>query len=196
MWRHHSGGRLTVIFSMAASKIEEFYKKEVAPQLMEELGLKNIMEVPRLSKIVVNTSISEATQNIKALDVAAAELATITGQKPIIAKAKKSIAAFKLRQGQAIGASVTIRRKKMYEFFNRLVNIALPRVRDFKGVSPKSFDGRGNYTFGITEQIIFAEINYDKVDKIRGMNVTICTTAKNDDEARALLKRMGMPFRS
>jgi large subunit ribosomal protein L5 len=181
---------------MAVSQFNEFYQKEVIPQLMKDFGYANPMQVPKLSKIVVNTSISEALQNIKALDAAAAELASITGQKPVITKAKKSIASFKLRSGQAIGACVTLRKKRMYEFFNRLVNIALPRVRDFKGVSPKAFDGRGNYTLGITEQIIFAEINYDKVDKIRGMNITICTTARNDDEARALLKYLGMPFRS
>ena len=145
---------------------------------------------------MVNTCLSEATQNAKALDTAAAELAQITGQRPVITKAKKSIAAFKLRGGQAIGACVTLRKKHMFEFLNRLVNIALPRVRDFKGVSPKSFDGRGNYTMGITEQIIFPEINYDKVDKIRGMNVTLCTTANTNDEAKALLKFLGMPFRT
>lgn len=163
---------------------------------MKEFGFKNPMQVPKLSKIVVNTSLSEALQNIKVLEAAAAELATITGQKPVITRAKKSIATFKLRAGQSIGACVTLRRQRMYEFFNRLVNIALPRVRDFKGVSPKSFDGRGNYTLGLTEQIIFPEINYDKVDKIRGMNITICTTARRDDEARALLKFLGMPFRA
>jgi large subunit ribosomal protein L5 len=175
---------------------EEFYRKEVIPLLMKEFGYENVMQVPKLDKIVVNTSLSEALQNVKTLDTAAAELATITGQKPVITKAKKSIAAFKLRAGQSIGACVTLRKKRMYEFLNRLVNIALPRVRDFKGVSAKSFDGRGNYTMGITEQIIFPEINYDKVDKIRGMNITICTTAQTDDEAKALLKHMGMPFRS
>jgi large subunit ribosomal protein L5 len=179
-----------------ASPYEEFYRKEALPQLMKEFGYKNPMQVPRLSKIVVNTSTSEALQNIKALEAAAAELAAITGQRPVITKAKKSIATFKLRAGQSIGACVTLRRKRMFEFFNRLVNIALPRVRDFKGVSPKSFDGRGNYTLGLTEQIIFPEINYDKVDKIRGMNITICTTASSDEEAKALLKFMGMPFRS
>ncbi|MFO1519763.1 MAG: 50S ribosomal protein L5 [bacterium] len=177
-------------------KFEEVYKKEAIPQLMKEFNYKNPMQVPRLVKIVVNTSISEATQNVKTLDAAAAELAQITGQKPVITKAKKSIANFKLRQGQAIGACVTLRRKRMFEFLNRLVNVALPRVRDFKGVSTKAFDGRGNYTLGLTEQIIFPEINYDKVDKIRGMNITICTTAQTDDEARALLKSMGMPFRN
>ncbi len=181
---------------MSTSVFEEFYKKEVVPQLMKDLGCKNVMQIPKLLKIVVNTSIAEATQNAKVLDSAAAEIAQITGQKPVITRAKKSIAAFKLREGQAIGACVTLRKKKMYEFFNRLVNVALPRVRDFKGVSAKSFDGRGNYTMGITEQIIFAEINYDKVEKIRGMNITFCTNANTNDEARALLKALGMPFRN
>jgi len=181
---------------MSNLQFQEHYSKEVIPQLMKEFGYKNAMQIPKLLKIVVNTSISEATQNAKALDVAAAEIAAITGQKPVITRAKKSIASFKLRQGQPIGACVTLRRKVMFEFFNRLVNIALPRVRDFKGVSPKAFDGRGNYTLGLTEQIIFPEINYDKVDKIRGMNITFCTSATNDNEARALLKAMGMPFRN
>ncbi len=178
------------------SLFEENYKKNVVPQLMKDFGYRNVMQVPKITKIVVNTSIAEATQNIKALDVAAAELMSITGQKPVIRKARKSIANFKLREGQPIAASVTLRKQRMFEFFSRLVNIAFPRVRDFKGVSTKSFDGRGNYTFGVTEQIMFPEINYDKVDKIRGMNITICTSAENDDEARALLKYMGMPFRN
>lgn len=181
---------------MPSSPFENFYKNEVFQKLKSDFDYPNVMQVPRLTKIVVNTCLSEATQNAKMLDSAAQELAQITGQKPVITKAKKSIASFKLRQGQSIGACVTLRRKKMYEFFNRLVNIALPRVRDFKGVSPKAFDGRGNYTFGLTEQIIFPEINYDKVEKIRGMNITICTTAKNDEEAKALLKYLGMPFRN
>ncbi|MBF0492017.1 MAG: 50S ribosomal protein L5 [Deltaproteobacteria bacterium] len=181
---------------MSTSVFEEYYKKQVVPQLMKDLGYKNVMQIPKLLKIVVNTSISEATQNAKVLDSAAAEIAQITGQKPVITRAKKSIAAFKLREGQAIGACVTLRKKKMFEFFNRLVNVALPRVRDFKGVSAKSFDGRGNYTMGITEQIIFAEINYDRVEKIRGLNITFCTNAKTDDEARALLRALGMPFRN
>ncbi len=181
---------------MSNLQFQEQYSKEVIPQLMKEFGYKNVMQIPKLLKIVVNTSISEATQNVKALDAAAAEIAAITGQKPVITRAKKSIASFKLRQGQPIGACVTLRKKVMFEFFNRLVNIALPRVRDFKGVSPKAFDGRGNYTLGLTEQIIFPEINYDKVDKIRGMNITFCTSATNDNEARALLKAMGMPFRN
>ena len=181
---------------MSNVRFEDHYIKEVIPQLMKEFGYKNVMQIPKLLKIVVNTSISEATQNVKALDAAAAEITSITGQKPVITRAKKSIASFKLREGQPIGACVTLRRKVMYEFLNRLVNISLPRVRDFKGVSPKAFDGRGNYTLGVTEQIIFPEINYDKVDKIRGMNITFCTSATNDAEAKALLKALGMPFRN
>ncbi len=181
---------------MANSQFEEFYKSEVIPQLKKELQTTSVMRLPRLSKIVINSSISEAVQNSKALDGAALEIQAITGQKPVITKAKKSIASFKLREGQAIGVCVTLRRKRMYEFLSRLINLALPRVRDFKGVSAKSFDGRGNYTLGITEQIIFPEINYDKVDKIRGMNITICTSAKTNEEAYALLKAMGMPFKS
>lgn len=181
---------------MAISDLEQTYRKSVIQQLMKDFGYKNVMQVPKITKVVLNTSISEAVQNVKALDAAANELMVITGQKPVIRKARKSIANFKLRQGQPIAASVTLRKARMYEFLTRLINIALPRVRDFKGISSKSFDGRGNYTFGVTEQIIFPEINYDKVDKIRGMNITICTTATNDDEARALLKQMGIPFRA
>jgi len=181
---------------MAISDLEQTYRKSVIQQLMKDFGYKNVMQVPKITKVVLNTSISEAVQNVKALDAAANELMVITGQKPVIRKARKSIANFKLRQGQPIAASVTLRKARMYEFLTRLINIALPRVRDFKGISSKSFDGRGNYTFGVTEQIIFPEINYDKVDKIRGMNITICTTATNDDEARALLKHMGIPFRA
>ncbi len=181
---------------MATSILEENYKKSVIPQMMKDFGYKNIMQVPKVTKVVLNTSISEAVQNVKALDAAASELTLITGQKPVIRKARKSIANFKLREGQPIAASVTLRKRRMYEFLTRLINIAMPRVRDFKGISAKSFDGRGNYTFGITEQIVFPEINYDKVDKIRGMNITICTSAPTDDEARALLKHIGIPFRS
>ena len=175
---------------------EIFYRKKVVPELMKELKTKNPMRVPRLEKIVVSSSVKEATQDIKVLDRTVEQLGQITGQKPLVTKARKSIANFKLRQGMPIGCAITLRRKKMYEFFNRLVNVALPRVRDFRGVPPKSFDGRGNYTLGITEQIIFPEIDYDKVDKIRGMNVTIVTTARTDDEARMFLKLMGMPFRT
>jgi large subunit ribosomal protein L5 len=171
------------------------FEKEVAPVLLKELELKNPMAVPRLHKIVVNMGVGEATQNAKVLDPAVNELGQITGQKPVVTRAKKSIAAFKVRQGQSIGAMVTLRGDRMYEFFDRLVNIVLPRVRDFRGVSSKSFDGRGNYTIGLHDQLIFPEISYEKVDKLKGMNVTIVTTAANDNQARSLLKHMGMPFR-
>jgi large subunit ribosomal protein L5 len=171
------------------------FEKEVAPVLLKELELKNTMAVPRLNKIVVNMGMGEATQNSKILDPAVNELGQITGQKPIVTKAKKSIAAFKVREGQAIGTMVTLRGDRMYEFFDRLVNIVLPRVRDFRGVSTKSFDGRGNYTLGLHDQLIFPEISYEKVDKMKGMNVTIVTTAANDNQARTLLRHLGMPFR-
>jgi len=172
------------------------FEKEVAPALLKELELKNVMAVPRLNKIVVNMGVGEATQNAKVLDPAVNELGQITGQKPVVTRAKKSIAAFKVRQGQSIGAMVTLRGDRMYEFLDRLVNIVLPRVRDFKGVSTKSFDGRGNFTLGLHDQLIFPEISYEKVDKQKGMNVTIVTTAANDNQARTLLKHMGMPFRA
>ena len=172
------------------------FEKEVAPALLKELELKNVMAVPRLHKIVVNMGVGEATQNAKVLDPAVNELGQITGQKPVITKATKSIAQFKLREGQAIGCMVTLRGDRMYEFFDRLVNIVLPRVRDFRGVSTKSFDGRGNFTLGLHDQLIFPEISYERVDKQRGMNVTIVTTAANDNQARSLLKHMGMPFRA
>jgi large subunit ribosomal protein L5 len=172
------------------------FEKEVAPALLKELELSNTMAVPKLNKIVVNMGMGEATQNSKILDPAVNELGQITGQKPIVTKAKKSIAAFKVREGQAIGTMVTLRGDRMYEFFDRLVSIVLPRVRDFKGVSTKSFDGRGNYTIGLHDQLIFPEILYEKVDKQKGMNVTIVTTAANDNQARLLLKHLGMPFRA
>jgi large subunit ribosomal protein L5 len=171
------------------------FDKEVAPALMKEFDMKNPMAVPHLDKIVVNMGVGEATQNAKILDPAANELAQITGQKPVITRAKKSIAAFKVRAGMPIGAMVTLRGDRMYEFFDRLVNVVLARVRDFRGVSTKSFDGRGNYTLGLHDQLIFPEIDYAKVDKLKGMNVTIVTTARNDDQARALLRHLGMPFR-
>ncbi len=177
-------------------RLRSKFEKEVAPALLKELELANTMAVPRLNKIVVNMGMGEATQNSKILDPAVNELGQITGQKPIITKAKKSIAAFKVREGQAIGTMVTLRGDRMYEFFDRLVNIVLPRVRDFKGVSTKSFDGRGNYTLGLHDQLIFPEILYEKVDKQKGMNVTIVTTAANDNQARSLLKHLGMPFRA
>jgi large subunit ribosomal protein L5 len=172
------------------------FEKEVAPALLKELELKNVMAVPRLHKIVVNMGVGEATQNAKVLDPAVNELGQITGQKPVVTKAKKSIAAFKVRAGQSIGAMVTLRGDRMYEFLDRLVNIVLPRVRDFKGVSTKSFDGRGNFTLGLHDQLIFPEISYEKVDKLKGMNVTIVTTAQSDNQARTLLKHLGMPFRA
>jgi large subunit ribosomal protein L5 len=177
-------------------RLRSKFEKEVAPALLKELELKNVMAVPRLHKIVVNMGVGEATQNAKVLDPAASELSQITGQKPVITRAKKSIAAFKVRAGQSIGAMVTLRGDRMYEFFDRLVNIVLPRVRDFRGVSTKSFDGRGNYTLGLHDQLIFPEIDYAKVDKLKGMNVTIVTTAANDNQARTLLKHLGMPFRA
>ncbi|CDM66125.1 50S ribosomal protein L5 [Pyrinomonas methylaliphatogenes] len=176
-------------------RLKEKYKNEVAPALAKEFGIKNPMAIPRLEKIVINMGLGEATQNVKILDTAVEELAAITGQKPVITRAKKSIAAFKLRKGMPIGAMVTLRGDRMYEFLDRLISIALPRVRDFRGVSPNSFDGRGNYTLGIREQLIFPEIDFNKVDKLRGMNISIVTTARNDDLARALLRGLGMPFR-
>ncbi len=172
------------------------FEKEVAVSLMKELELKNPMAVPRLNKIVVNMGVGEATQNAKLIDPAVNELGQITGQKPVVTRAKKSIAAFKVREGMPIGAMVTLRGDRMYEFFDRLVTIVLPRVRDFRGVSTKSFDGRGNYTLGLHDQLIFPEIDYAKVDKLKGMNVTIVTTARSDDQARSLLKHLGMPFRA
>jgi large subunit ribosomal protein L5 len=177
-------------------RLRSRFEKEVAPALLKELELTNKMAVPRLHKIVVNMGVGEATQNAKVLDPAVNELSQIAGQKPVITRAKKSIAAFKVRAGQSIGAMVTLRGDRMYEFFDRLVNIVLPRVRDFRGVSTKSFDGRGNYTLGLHDQLIFPEIDYAKVDKMKGMNVTIVTTAPNDNQARTLLKHLGMPFRT
>ena len=179
-----------------APRLKARFQKEVAPTLMKEFDLKNPMAVPHLHKIVVNMGVGEATQNAKILDPAVNELGQITGQKPVVTRAKKSIAAFKVREGQAIGAMVTLRGDRMYEFFDRLVNVVLPRVRDFKGVSTKSFDGRGNYTLGLHDQLIFPEIDYAKVDKQKGMNVTIVTTAGSDDQSRALLRHLGMPFRA
>ncbi|ADY72863.1 50S ribosomal protein L5 [Desulfurobacterium thermolithotrophum DSM 11699] len=176
-------------------RLKEKYEKEVVPLLMKKFGYKNIMEVPKIEKIVVNMGVGEAVQNIKALENAMNDLALITGQKPSVRRAKRSEAGFKLRKGMPIGAKVTLRRDRMYEFLDRLISVALPRVRDFKGLSPKSFDGRGNYNFGLDEQTVFPEIDYDKVDKIRGMNITIVTTAETDEEAKALLEAFGFPFR-
>ena len=178
------------------AKLKEVYQQRVIPALTKQFNYRNVMEVPKLEKIIVNMGLGEAIQNVKILDSAAQELSSITGQKPIITKAKRSIAQFKLRKGMPIGCMVTLRKERMYEFFNRLVNVALPRVRDFKGLSGKSFDGRGNYALGIREQLIFPEIHYDKIDKVKGMNIVIVTTAKNDEEAMELLKLLGMPFRS
>lgn len=176
--------------------MKEIYQEKVVPALMKRFNYKNRMEVPKLQKIVVNMGLGEAIQNIKILDSAVNEISLITGQKPVITKAKKSIAQFKLRTGMPIGCMVTLRKERMYEFFNRLVNVALPRVRDFKGLSGKSFDGRGNYALGIREQLIFPEIHYDKIDKVKGMNVVIVTTAKTDEEGKELLRLLGMPFRN
>jgi large subunit ribosomal protein L5 len=177
-------------------QLKQFYEKEVAPKLTEAFGYKNAMEVPKLKKIVLNMGLGEAIQNIKLLDSAVEELKVISGQKPVITRAKRSIAAFKLREGMPIGCMVTVRREKMYDFYSKLVNIALPRVRDFRGISGKAFDGRGNYSLGIKEQLIFPEIDYDKIDKIKGLNITIVTSANTDEEGKMLLKLMGMPFRN
>lgn len=177
------------------SRLKEKYNKEIAPAIAKEFDIKNPMAIPRIEKVVVNMGIGEAIANAKILDTAAEELRSITGQKPVITKAKKSIASFKLRQGMNIGTMVTLRGERMYEFLDRLISVALPRVRDFRGVSAKAFDGRGNYTLGIREQLIFPEIDFNKVDKTRGMNISIVTTAKTDEQSRALLKALGMPFR-
>ncbi len=178
------------------SELKTYYDNEVVPRLMETFKYKNIMEVPKLDKIVLNIGMGEAIQNIKLLDAAVTELKAISGQQPVITRAKKSIAAFKLRAGMPIGCMVTLRRKQMWDFLYKLVNIALARVRDFRGVSAKAFDGRGNYSLGIKEQIIFPEIDYDKIDRIKGLNVSVVTTAQTDDEGRELLKLLGMPFRN
>ncbi len=176
--------------------VKEYYEKEVVPKLIEEFHYKNIFQVPRLEKITLNMGIGGAIHDIKLIDSAKEELRLITGQAPVVTRAKKSIAAFKIREGMPIGCMVTLRRGRMYDFFEKLIHIALPRVRDFKGISAKAFDGRGNYTLGIKEHIIFPEIDYDKIDSIKGMNVTIVTTAKTDEEGRELLRRLGMPFRN
>ena len=178
-----------------AARLKERYKKEIGPAVAKEFGIRNPMAIPRVDKIVINMGMGEAIANAKILDTAADELRAVTGQKPVVTKAKKSIASFKLRQGMPIGVMVTLRGDRMYEFLDRLVSVALPRVRDFRGVSPKAFDGRGNYTIGVREQLIFPEIDFNKVDKLRGMNISIVTTARNDEQARALLKGLGMPFR-
>jgi large subunit ribosomal protein L5 len=178
------------------ARLKDYYLKTVVPALIKEFDYKNSMQVPKMQKIVVNMGLGEAISNVKIIDGAVQEMAMITGQKPVITKAKKSIATFKLRQGMPIGCSVTLRKEVMYEFFDRLVNVALPKVRDFRGISAAAFDGRGNYSIGLHEQIIFPEIEYDKIDKIKGMNITIVTSAKTDDEARVLLRLMGVPFKN
>jgi len=178
------------------ARLKEYYKSEVVPAMMKQFGYTSTMQVPRLEKIIVNMGLGEAIQNIKILESASAEIGALTGQKAVITKARKSIATFKLRQGMSIGSMVTLRKERMYEFYDRLVNVALPRIRDFRGISPSSFDGRGNFAMGIKEQFIFPEIDYDKIDKVKGMNVVIVTTARTDEEARHLLKLMGMPFKN
>lgn len=177
------------------ARLKQIYETEILPRLMKELQLKSVMQAPRVEKVVVNMGLGEAIQNIKVLESATEELSRITGQKAVVTKAKKSIAQFKLREDMPIGCMVTLRRERAYEFLDRLINVALPRVRDFKGISAKAFDGRGNYTLGIREQIIFPEIDLDKIDKVKGLNITIVTSAKTDEEGRALLREMGMPFR-
>ncbi len=179
-----------------AARLKKKYNDEVVPALMQEFGLVNKMQVPRIEKIVINMGLGEAVQNVKIIDSAVTEMTAIVGQKPMITKAKKAIATFKLRKGMPIGVMVTLRRDRMYEFLDRLINVALPRVRDFKGVSPRGFDGRGNFTFGVKEQIIFPEINYDRIDKVKGMNISFVTSATTDEQGRALLKHFGMPFRT
>ncbi|HVN14465.1 MAG TPA: 50S ribosomal protein L5 [Anaerolineales bacterium] len=176
------------------NRMQERYKKEISPALFKSFGFKNVMQVPRVQKVVVNIGLGEALDNPKAIESATSDLMQITGQKPVTTKARKSIANFKLREGRLIGAKVTLRGDRMWSFLDRLMNIALPRVRDFRGVSPNAFDGRGNYTLGLKDQLVFPEIEYDKIDKLRGMEITIVTTARNDDEARALLQMLGMPF--
>lgn len=178
------------------TQLKEFYVKEVVPKLIDTFSYKNIMQVPRLEKVVLNMGLGEAIQNIKLLDSSAEELQIIAGQHPVITRAKKSIAAFKLREGMPIGCMVTLRRGRMYDFFYKLVNVALPRVRDFRGISGKAFDGRGNYSLGIREHIIFPEIDYDKIDRIKGLNISIVTSARNDEEGKELLRLLGMPFRN
>lgn len=175
--------------------LKERYQEEIVPALMKALTLDNVMEVPRVAKVIVNIGMGEALDNAKSLDAAVGDLTQITGQKPVITKARKSIANFKLREGRSIGVKVTLRGERMWSFLDRLMNVALPRVRDFRGISPNAFDGRGNYTLGLREQLVFPEIEYDKIDKLRGLEITIVTTARNDDEGRALLQMLGMPFR-
>lgn len=176
------------------ARMKDFYSQDVAPAMMKKFGYKSVMEIPKVEKVVINMGVSDSVANPKALDAAVADLTMIAGQKPIVTKAKKSISAFKIREGMSIGTKVTLRGERMYHFLDKLLNVALPRVRDFRGISAKAFDGRGNYTLGVKEQLIFPEIEYDKIDKIRGMDITVVTTAKTDEEARELLKLLGMPF--
>jgi large subunit ribosomal protein L5 len=176
------------------ARMKDFYSQDVAPAMMKKFGYKSVMEIPKVEKVVINMGVSDSVANPKALDAAVADLTMIAGQKPIVTKAKKSISAFKIREGMSIGTKVTLRGERMYHFLDKLLNVALPRVRDFRGITPKAFDGRGNYTLGVKEQLIFPEIEYDKIDKIRGMDITVVTTAKTDEEARELLKLLGMPF--
>lgn len=196
------GGKAPQVFddgseeSKFKPRLRDAYRERVVPALMKEFGYNNVMQVPKLERIVLNVGMSEAIQNVKLLESAATELGTITGQKAVVTRAKKAIAGFKLRQGMPIGTKVTLRNRRMYEFFDRLVTLALPRIRDFRGVSPKAFDGRGNYTLGLKEQLIFPEIQYDEVASIHGMDITIVTTARTNDEGKALLKQLGMPFRT
>lgn len=178
-----------------AEQLKTFYTEKAVPKLMEQFEYSNIHQVPKLTKVTINRGLGEASQNAKALEASVAELATITGQRPVVTRAKKAIAGFKIRQGMPVGTMVTLRSERMYAFLNRLINLTLPRIRDFRGVSPRSFDGRGNYTLGLREQLIFPEIEYDSIDQIRGMDVTIVTSAQTDEEGRALLKELGMPFR-
>ena len=177
------------------SRLKDLYQAEIRPAMQEKFGYKNPMQIPQLEKIVINIGVGEATTNAKAVDAASADLAAITGQKPIVCKARRSLAAWKIREGMPLGCKVTLRGEKMYEFLDRVINIALPRVRDFRGISDKSFDGRGNYAFGVKEQLIFPEVDYDQIDKLRGMDIIVVTTAKTDEEARELLTRFGMPFK-
>jgi len=177
------------------SELRQRYQEKVIPAMMDKFGYRNVMEVPRLEKVVINVGLGEAIQNPKAIDAAIEDIRTITGQQPVVTRAKKSVAAFKVRQGMRIGVKVTLRGDRMYDFVERLISVALPRVRDFRGISPWSFDGRGNYTLGLKEQLIFPEVNYDKIDKVRGMEITLVTTAENDEEAREMLRLMGMPFK-
>jgi large subunit ribosomal protein L5 len=195
MFRHPTSGIRHPFQGGMVMGLKERYRQEIIPQMIKKYNYKNVMQAPALSKVVLNMGVGEAIQNPKSLEAAVNDLTTITGQRPVVTKARKSIAAFKLREGMKIGCKVTLRGNRMYDFIDKLVNVVLPRVRDFRGVSPRAFDGRGNYTLGLREQVIFPEIEYDKIDKVRGMDITVVTTAKTDEEARDLLRLVGMPFR-